>query len=78
MDTLTTSSPFTASQTAHAVTLSGGSGTAAEATVDTDGSGDISAVNIVTAGINYQVGDIITVDEDAGTGLGTFRVASVA
>ena len=78
MDTLTTSSPFATSQSALAVTLSGGSGSAAEGTVDTDGSGNISAFNLVTPGINYQVGDIITVDEDAGTGLGTFRVASVA
>lgn len=58
--------------------LTGGSGTAADATVDTDGSGDIIAVTITTPGANYEVGDIITVSETAGAGVGTFRVATVA
>lgn len=77
-DTFTTSTPFTASQAALAVDLTGGSGASADATVDTDGSGDIIAVTITTPGTNYEVGDIITANETAGPGVGTFRVATVA
>lgn len=58
--------------------LAGGSGTTADATVDTNGSGDIIAVTITVPGTNYQVGDIITVTETAGSGVGSFRVATVA
>ena len=58
--------------------LAGGSGTTADATVDTDGSGNIIAVAITVPGTNYEVGDIITVNETAGAGVGTFRVATVA
>jgi len=60
------------------VDLTGGSGTLADATVDTDGSGNITAVAITTPGSSYEVGDIITVNETAGAGVGTFRVATVA
>ena len=77
-DTYGTSSAFTASQTGLAVDLTGGSGSSADATVDTDGSGSITAVTITVPGTNYEVGDIITVNETAGPGVGTFRVATVA
>jgi hypothetical protein len=58
--------------------LTGGSGSAADATVDTDGSGDIIAVNITAPGTLYEIGDIITVSETAGSGVGSFRVATVS
>lgn len=58
--------------------LAGGSGSSADAEVDTDGSGNIIAVTITVPGTNYQVGDIITVTETAGSGVGSFRVATVA
>jgi hypothetical protein len=62
-----------------AVTLSGGTGNSATATVDTDGLGDITAVNITAGGTGYVVGDTITVTEVGGTpGIGSFNVASVA
>ena len=75
VDTLATTTAFTASQSELAVTLSGD----ATATVDTDGSGDITAVNITSAGTGYTVGDIVTVTEVGGTpGVGSFRVATVS
>ena len=57
-----------------AVTFGSGDATG---TVDTDGTGDITAVNIVSAGTTYQVGDIVAVTEDGGTGVGSFRVATI-
>ena len=75
---MATSTPFTASQTGLAVDLTGGGGTLADATVDTDISGNITAVTITTPGSGYAVGNIITVNETAGPGVGSFRVASVA
>ena len=74
-----TTTAFTASQTGLAVTLSGGSGTGATATVSTDGSGDIIGIAITGSGSNYVVGDTITVTEVGGTpGVGTFTVNHVA
>jgi len=75
VDTLATTTAFTASQTGAAVTLSGN----ATGTVDTDGSGDITAVNITSGGSGYSVGDTVTVTEVGGTpGVGSFRVATIS
>ena len=74
-----TTTAFTASQTAAAVTISGGSGTGATGTVDTDSSGDVTALNITAGGSNYQDGDVITITETGGTpGVATAVVTSVA
>jgi hypothetical protein len=76
---LTTTTAFTASQTGLAVTLSGGSGSSATATVNTDGAGDITAVDITGKGTSYVIGDIVTVTEVGGTpGVGSFRVATIS
>jgi len=56
------------------VTISG----TATATADTDSSGNLTAINITSAGSGYTVGDIISVVETVGSGSGTFRVASIA
>lgn len=78
MNTLATSTPFTASQTGLAVTLSGGDGSSATATVNTDGSGSITAVDILNGGTGYTIGNTITVTEVGGTpGVGSFQVASI-
>lgn len=79
MSQLTTTTPFTTSQTGLAVTLSGGTGAGATATVDTDGSGDVIGVNITGSGSNYTIGDTITLTEVGGTpGVATFVIAEVA
>lgn len=79
MGTLATSTPFTASQTGLAVTLSGGDGSSATATVDTDGTGDITAVTIIDKGTGYNIGNTITVTEVGGTpGVGSFNVATIS
>lgn len=65
---------FTASQTTLAVTLSGD----ATATVDTDASGQISAVNITGGGTGYSVGDTVYVGENGAGGSGSFVVGSIA
>lgn len=76
-DTYNTTTPFTVTDSSGiAVTLSGGSGASADAEVTTV-AGNLTAVAITVAGTNYQVGDIITVNEDAGSGVATFRVATV-
>lgn len=73
-----TTTAFTASQTGLAVTISGGSGTGATATVDTDSSGDISSVTVTGGGSNYVVGDSITITEVGGTpGVATADVTVV-
>ena len=75
----TTTEAFTASQTGAAVTLSGGTGSAATATVDTDGSGDVTAVTITAAGTGYRDGDVLTLTEVGGTpGVATVVVTSVS
>jgi len=76
---LQTTTAFTPSQTGAAVTLTGGTGSSATATVDTDGSGDVVGVTITSSGTNYTIGDIITLTEVGGTpGVATFVVAEVA
>jgi len=75
---LNTTSAFALSGSALAVDIAGGGGTAADATVDTDGSGNITAVTITAPGSGYAVGNIITISETAGSGVATARVASVA
>jgi len=73
-----TTTPFTASQAAAAVTISGGSGTGATATVDTDSSGNVVAANITGGGSNYVAGDSITITESGGTpGVATATVVLV-
>jgi hypothetical protein len=74
----TTTTPFTASQAGAAVTISGGSGTGATATVDTNSTGDVIAINLTGGGSNYVAGDSITITEGAGTpGVATARVIVV-
>ena len=46
--------------------------------VNTDGSGDVTAVGTNTPGSGYSVGDIVTFNEDAGSGVFTARVASIS
>jgi hypothetical protein len=73
-----TTTAFTASQTGAAVTISGGSGTGATATVDTDSSGDVVSVAITGNGSNYVTGDTITITEVGGTpGVATATVTVV-
>ena len=73
-----TTTAFTASQTGLAVTVSGGSGTGATATVNTDSSGDVSSVTVTGGGSNYVVGDSITITEVGGTpGVATATVTVV-
>ena len=55
------------------VTVSGD----ATATVDTDSSGDITAVTILTAGSGYSAGDVVTITEDGGDGEATAKVATI-
>ena len=70
---------FATSQTGAAATISGGSGSSATATVDTDVSGDVTALNITSGGTGYQVGDTITITEVGGTpGVATATVTSIA
>ena len=57
-----------------AVTLTGD----ATATVETDITGDVTAVNILTAGSGYQVDDVITITEDGGAGVATATVTEIA
>ena len=46
--------------------------------VNTDGSGDVISVGTNTPGSGYSVGDIVTFNEDAGSGVFTARVASIS
>ena len=62
---------------AIAVAASATSGGAA-VVVNTDVSGDVTAVGTNTPGSGYTVGDIITFEEDGGAGVFTARVASVS
>ncbi len=74
-DTLATVTPFdTTDAAAVAVTLTGD----ATGTVDTDVSGNITALNITSPGSGYEVGDELTILEDGGVGAGTANVASIA
>ena len=72
--TLTTNTAFGASLSGAAATLSGD----ATGTVDTDGSGNLTAVNIISGGSGYSVGDTVFVAEDAGGGSGSAVVATIA
>ncbi len=53
---------YTPSTTTLLVPLLGGSGTGAQATVETDGSGSIITVTITTEGSGYIAGDVLTPD----------------
>jgi hypothetical protein len=76
---LNTTTPFTASQAGLAATISGGTGSSATGTVDTDVSGDVTALNITAAGTAYTVGDTVTITEVGGTpGVATAVVSSVS
>jgi len=76
---LNTTTPFTATQTGAAATISGGTGSSATGTVDTDGSGDVTALSITSGGSGYTIGDTITITEVGGTpGVATAEVTSVA
>lgn len=79
MISLNTTTPFTASQAGLAATISGGTGSSATGTVDTDVSGDVTALNITAAGTAYTVGDTVTITEVGGTpGVATAVVSSVS
>lgn len=65
---LVTSAAFTASQTGLAATLAPGDATI---TVNTNGSGDVTAVNITGGGTNYEVGDKVLISAGAGRATGT-------
>ncbi len=70
--------PFTASQTGLAATVSGGSGSSATATVDTDGAGAITNYTVVTPGTDYVQGENVTVTEDGGAGSATAQVTATS
>lgn len=69
---LITTSPFNIDLVGGVVTLSGG----ALGTVDTDESGNATAVNITDGG-EYELGAVVTVNEGVGTGVATFIVAEI-
>lgn len=81
VNTFSTTTAFTASQSAAACTLSAPAlgGTTAQATYDSDGSGNVTALNITTAGTTYTVGETVTITEDGGTpGVATCVIATLA
>ena len=79
MGTFNTTTPFTATQIGADTTISGGTGLSATGTVDTDGSGNVTALNITSAGSGYTIGDTITITEVGGTpGVATAKITSVA
>ncbi|MFZ9343226.1 MAG: hypothetical protein ACO24P_06460, partial [Candidatus Nanopelagicaceae bacterium] len=74
-----TGNGFTATNsTGVAVTFSTftGSGVGAAGTANTTGD-QLSGITITTPGTGYQVGDVVDVVENGGTGIGSFRVASI-
>ena len=80
VNTLATTTAFTASQSAAAatITLTDGDGAGAVITYDSDGAGDLTAVNVTAGGVLWAVGDTITITEAFGTpGVGTGVVASI-
>jgi len=48
----------------------------ATATVDTDGSGDVTAVKFTSVGTSYTDGQLVTFTEDGGSGEGQFFVTA--
>ena len=72
--TLQTFTAFGNNLSAAAATLSGD----ATGTVDTDGSGNLTAINITSGGTGYSVGDTVYVAEDLGGGSGAGVVATIA
>ena len=75
LDTVVTTTPFVLSSTAVAASATTGGAVVA---VNTDGSGDVIAVGTNAPGSGYSVGDIVTFNEDAGSGVFTARVASIS
>ena len=71
-----TTTPFDATD-ATAVAASATSGGAA-VVVNTDVTGDVTAVGTNTPGSGYSVGDTVTFNEDSGAGVFTARVASIS
>ena len=75
---------YNADLTAEPVTINGGSGTGLSLTVDTNGAGDITAVNVVNPGSGYAANDTITIAAGgsiggtAGTDDITIDVATVS
>lgn len=63
-----TSGAYSTSLSGAAVTISGGSGSGLSLTVDTDGSGNITAVDIVDPGSDYEVNDTITITAGGAIG----------
>ena len=70
VDTLTTATAFTASQTNQPCTLSSagtGVGSGATATYSSNGSGNLTAVTITAGGQDYEINEPLIVTESAGT-----------
>lgn len=65
---LVTSVAFQTSQTGLAATLAPGNATI---TVNTNGSGTVTAVTVTSAGTNYEVGDKVLISAGAGRATGT-------
>ena len=72
---MTTTAFDAVSGTAVAATATtGGAGVV----VNTDVSGDVTAIGTNTPGSGYSVGDTVTFNEDGGAGVFTARVASIS
>ena len=73
---MATTTPFDATDSV-AVAASAATG-GAVVVVNTDVSGDVTAVGTNAPGSGYEVGDTITFNEDGGAGVFTARVASIS
>jgi len=76
LDNLTTTTPFDAvSSTAVAASATTGGAVLA---VNTDGSGNVTAVGTNTPGSGYLVGETVTFTEDSGNGVFTAEVTTLS
>ena len=66
-----------AGYTAGIKTTTGGSGSGLTVSITVDGAGGVTAVDIVSFGGGYQVGDVITIVDPASTGPATLTVLSL-
>jgi hypothetical protein len=74
---LSTLSPFPSSASGIEVDIFGGGGTGAIGRVETDASGSVTAVQIASAGSNYNRGSVVTMREVDGTGVAQGRIAAM-
>lgn len=73
---MTTTTPFDATDsTAVAATATTGGATVA---VNTDVSGNVTAVGTNNAGSGYKIGDTVTFNEDGGAGVFTAEVTAIS